>query len=533
MDSYVFPLVLVAIVVGAVCRARNVNPALPLIASGLIFEAIFPETMDGLPDPEAILTLVLAPLVFAAALASSAVDLRKFQRRVLVLAVGLVIVTTVLVGFIASVSFAALSFAAACALGAVLAPTDAVAAAVVAARSGLPRRVTLVIEGESLANDGTALTILRVAILAVVAGSVTLMESAGILLAAVVGGIAVGAIGGFGISWIMNHSKQPVVSNAVLLLTPFALYEISERIGGSGLLTVVIAGVWIAHATSVKGHHQTRLQADSIWSLITFLLESFAFVLVGAEFLDTFARLASPHPLELFFIALGLTILLMVIRLLFMAGWFVIGPKVKPELFENRKGAAKEFVAIGLLGVRGPISVLAAFSIPLTIDSGAPFPGRDLILALTFIVVVLSLLFSHVSEPIIRRLNLSTQKDDEVEVRARLATAKAALRCLDEIAVEADAEGRTLDTAAFNDLRAIAATRVETLRDDAAGVVEDIEPTQEHWMSRRELRLAMLTAERDELSRLRTEKLAPGEVLRDLTRELDMRQQVLGDPETR
>jgi len=528
VESYAFPLIIVAIIVAAFCRYWRINPALPLIAAGLIFEAIFPTTLSELPDPEVILTLVLAPLVFAAGLSSSAVDLRKVGPRVLLLAVGLVTITTLLVGVVASVSFAALTFAAACALGAVLAPTDAVAAAVVAARSGLPRRVTLVIEGESLTNDGTALTILRVAVLAVVAGSVTLVESTGILLAAVVGGIAVGVIGGFGVAWLMRVSRQAIVANSILLLTPFALYEISERIGGSGILTVVIAGVWISHSNATKGNPRTRLQGDSIWSLITFLLESFAFVLVGAEFLDTFARLDSPNPFELALIAVGLTLLLMVIRFIFMGIWFLVGPKVRPELFENRKGAAKEFVAIGLLGVRGPISVLAAFSIPLTIDGGAEFPGRDLILILTFGVVTISLIMSHVSEPIIRRLNLSTHRDQAVEDRARLLTAKAALRRLDEIAVEADSEGRTLDSAAFNDLRAIAITRVETLK---AGVNAD--EHSEVWMARRDIRQSMLNAEREELDRLRSERLAPGEVLKDLTRELDIRQQVLGDPDTR
>ncbi|NQU38274.1 MAG: cation:proton antiporter, partial [Actinobacteria bacterium] len=485
-------------------------------------------TLDELPDPETILTLILAPLVFAAGLSSSAVDLRKVGRRVFLLAVGLVTITTLLVGAVVSVSFAALTFAAACALGAVLAPTDAVAAAVVAARSGLPRRVTLVIEGESLANDGTALTILRVAVLAVVAGSVTLLQSTGILLTAVLGGIAVGVIGGFVVAWLMRASRQAIVANAILLLTPFALYETSERIGGSGILTVVIAGVWISHSNATKGNPRTRLQGDSIWSLITFLLESLAFVLVGAEFLDTYARLDSPHPLRLALIAVGLTALLMVIRFAFMAIWFVIGPKVRPELFKNRKGAAKEFIAIGLLGVRGPISVLAAFSIPLTIDGGAPFPGRDIILILTFGVVTISLLMSHFAEPIIRRLNLSTHRDQATEDRARLATAKASLRRLDEIAVEADSEGRTIDSAAFNDLRAIAIARVETLK---AGTQDD-----EHfevWMARRDIRQSMLNAEREELDRLISERLAPGEVLSELTRELDIRQQVLGDPDTR
>lgn len=530
MDTHVFSLVGVAIVVAAGCRYWRINPALPLIAAGLIFEFFFPKTLESLPEPEAILTLVLAPLVFAAALSSSAVDLRKVGRRVLLLAVGLVVVTTVVVGLFANITMAALTFAAACALGAVLAPTDAVAAAVVAARSGLPRRITLVIEGESLANDATALTLLRVAILAAVAtGAVSLGQATGILLSAVVGGVVVGALGGFGVSWLMRASRQALVANAILLLTPFVLYAISESrvINGSGLLTVVIAGVWISHSNATKGSPKTRLQGDSTWLLITFLLESFAFILVGAEFRDTFVRIDAPEPLLYVLGAVGLTLLLLAIRFVFMGIWFIAGPHVQPKLFKNRRKAAKEFIAIGLLGVRGPISVLAAFSIPLVTTSGTPFPGRDEILILTFGVVIISLIMSHVSEPIIRRLNLSTMPDQAVEYRARLAVAKASLRRLDEIAVEADWEGRNLDRASFNDLRSVAIARIDTLK---AGDTND--EKSEVWMARREIRQSMLDAERDELDRLRNEHLAPGEVLKELTRELDIRQQVLGDPGT-
>lgn len=150
-----------------------------------------------------------------------------------------------------------------------------------ASKIGLPSRVQLVIEGESLANDGTALTILRVATVAAVTGSVTLLDSSKILVLAVVGGIAVGALGGWLISLLIRVAREPIVGNAILLLTPFVVYELSEELGGSGLLSVVITGVWIAHTTSVKGNYRMRLQADSIWGLITFILECFAFVLVG------------------------------------------------------------------------------------------------------------------------------------------------------------------------------------------------------------------------------------------------------------
>ena len=524
MDSTAFALLIVALVVGAVCRYWRVNPALPLIGAGLLFDFLVPNVIDQLPNPEFILTLVLAPLVFAAALASSAVDLRRVRRSVLLLAVVLVVITTLVVGVVASAMLAALTLASACALGAILAPTDAVAASTVASKIGLPSRVQLVIEGESLANDGTALTILRVATVAAVTGSVTLLDSSKILLLAVVGGILVGAVGGWFVSWLIRLAREPIVGNAILLLTPFVLYETSEHIGGSGLLTVVIGGVWIAHTTSVKGNYQMRLQSDSVWRLITFVLECFAFVLVGAEFFDTYNRVQEPSWGLLLAMAVALTLLITLIRFVFMGLWFLVGPTVSPEKFADRRLAGKEFIAIGLLGVRGPISVLAAFSIPVTIDSGAPFPGRDLILCVTFAVVVVSLIFSFLGTPLIRRLNLTSRTDEESLKAARFASAKAALRRFDELVAQADADGSPIDASLVEALRSQTASRVAAL---AAGRDDDESVAADYLVSREQIRQSMLEAERDELARLRSSKRLRGDVFNKLTLELDMREQAI------
>lgn len=524
MESSVFGLIVIALAVGAVCHYRRINAALPLIAAGLIYDYLVPGVNDDLPDPSFILTLVLAPLVFAAGLASSAVDLRRVRRSVLLLAVGLVVITTAIVGVIASATLAAMTLASACALGAILAPTDAVAASSVASKIGLPSRVQLVIEGESLANDGTALTILRVATVAAVAGSVTLVEGTKILILAVVGGVIVGVLGGWFVSLLIRLARDPIAGNAVLLLTPLVLYEASEKVGGSGLLTVVIAGVWISHATSVRGNYQLRLQADSIWKLITFFLESFAFVLVGAEFLNTYTQVGEPGWVRLVILAIAVTVLLALIRFAFMGLWFWIGPRVSPQKFEDRRMVAKEFVAIGLLGVRGPVSVLAAFSIPVLTNDGLPFPGRDLILSVTFAVVIVSLIFSFFATPIIRRLNLTSDSEDESEMKARLATAKAALRCIDEMVAQADADGEAIDPEFVEEIRTPAARRVVALK---AGDNRDPDDATSYLTLRQRMRKAMVDAERDKLMRMRADKQITGELFNKLNKELDLREQAL------
>lgn len=523
MESYFYALIVVAIVVGAICKYYKINPAMPLIAAGLVIEFLLPDLIDSLPDPEVILTLVLAPLVFAAGLASSALDLRKVRRSVLLLAVGLVIITTAVVGVVASIAVGVLTLATACALGAILAPTDAVAASIVAKRSGLPRRVSLIIEGESLANDGTALTILRVAVVAAVAGSVTVMQSVGILAAAVIGGILVGVAGGFIVGWVMRRAHEPMVANAILLVTPFMLYQVSEHIGGSGLLTLVIAGVWISHTTAIRASYKTRLQAGTIWSLITFVLESFAFVLVGAEFFDTYSRVQQPSPPMLALWAIAITLLIMVIRSLFMAAWLAVGPKVRPDKYEDRRRVSREFIAIGLLGVRGPVSVLAAFSLPLTVADGSPFPGRDLILCLTFGVVIVSLLSSMLATPLLRRLDFGKRTSDARRIAdSRHALAQAALNRLDELIVQADHEDQPIDPVVVNELRGVAIRRLDQ------AVSSPDSQSSGQLMARNELRREMVHAEREELARLRKEENIPGDVLNTLTKDLDVREQALG-----
>lgn len=525
MEAQFFIIAAVAIVVGAICKSRNITPALPLIAGGFLIELLGPDLIRALPDNELILTLILTPLVFAAGLASSAVDLRQVRTKILMLAVVLVIITTGVVGGITAMVLA-VPLGAACALGAILSPTDAVAAGAVAKKTGLPRRVLLVIEGESLANDGTALTLLRVAVIATAVGSVTFWQASGIFALAVGVGALVGVIGGWLVTWMMRLAgKEPIVANCILLITPMALYEASEHLEGSGLLTVVIAGVWIAHAGDVSPNYQTRLQAKTIWEMITFLLESFAFVLVGAEFLDTYRRIGNdPGPIKLLVMAFLLALLIFLVRSGFMLFWFILGPKLQPDAFADRRTTRKDFVAVAMLGVRGPISVLAAFSLPAIIESGEPFPARDLILILTFAVVIISLLLSAVSTPIIRRLHLNTQTDQEALHAARVAIAEAALKRLDELVIEAELDNHPYNEKLVIRLRSMAKRRIDSLKasPERKAVATNMAASQRH------LQYQMLQAERHELHRLRSENRAPGEVVTQLTHELDVREAALG-----
>ncbi|MFM1918009.1 MAG: hypothetical protein RJB01_1524 [Actinomycetota bacterium] len=239
-----------AIIAAIVLRRFSIPIPLPLIGVGILV-AVSPWGPDFLADPELVLLALLVPLVFGEALSSSFLDLRTVRRPILVLAVVLVILTTAAIGAI-GVWLAALPLAAALALGAVLAPTDAVAVSTVAKRASLPRRLVLILEGESLANDGTGLTLLRVAVIVSMAGGISVAEVGAVFAISVAVGLCIGAVAGWIVIQILKRTQDALATNALTLVAPFAIYLGTEELGGSGILAIVVAALWIAHDSTPR-----------------------------------------------------------------------------------------------------------------------------------------------------------------------------------------------------------------------------------------------------------------------------------------
>lgn len=513
----------VALAVGSLCRVRGINPALPLIFTGFVADLIQDE-ISNVIEPEHVMTYLLAPIIFAAGLNSSAMDLRRVKRAVLVLAVVLVVISALLVGAAASLTIAGMTFGAAFALGAILAPTDAVAASAVAKKVRLPRRVMLIIEGESLANDGTALTVLRIATVIVVAGGVSFIQATQIAVLAVAGGIAVGAVGGWLVTKLIGWVGDPTVGNVIGLITPFVLYTFSEAVGGSGLLTVVIAGVWIAQVTSSEGtSHAFRIQGKAIWGTVTFILESLAFFLVGAEFVGVWQSIEHPQPYIVVLAAIGLTILMFVVRLAFTQGMGMVVYRRQANLYNSRREITKASFAITILGVRGPVSVLAAFSIPLTINDGSPFPARNLILAITFACVTLSLLLATFAGPLMKLLNFDPQSDEEITAKARASLSNAALIRLDEIQADGIERHDEINPQVIEQQRQMINRRLKVQQGVKAGDAEIVKANAQ----RKEVTREVLKAQYVELARLQTAEGLPGDIARKLSAELDHSQETL------
>lgn len=509
----------VALIAAVILRHFSIPMALPLIGVGVIV-AIVPWGPDYLDDPEIVLVALLAPLVFGEALSSSYLDLRRVSKPILVLALGLVVTTTAVIGGVA-VWIAAMPLASAMALGAVLAPTDAVAVSTVAKRASLPRRLISILEGESLVNDGSGLTLLRVAVVVAIAGSVTLLEAGGIFAIAVAVGVGLGVASGWLLSQILRRTRDAVAANALVLVAPFAIYLGAEYFEGSGILAVVVAALWIAHSQNSEPGGSGRLQANYVWKHVTFILQAIAFFSIGLELPDVLYSL--PDDQRPLVPGLIIAVLLALVLSRFA---FVFAMQGLPRLRPSRRGAGgwvAGAVLVSWAGARGPVSGLAAFSIPIMATSGSNFPFRDVILATTLCIIIITLFLSLTLAPLARALKIKGEDPSREQRRIDTQLAQAALDRLTAAVDEADALGLAIPPDVVQRLRSDALRRIEHGEKSDSNTAQAQNP-QTQLMN---LALSMVHAEQAELLRIRDDEGVPDSVIRPIMRELDVREQAL------
>jgi CPA1 family monovalent cation:H+ antiporter len=521
-------VVALAIAVAGVCRRFDVAAPLPLVATGLVLG--MPAASGSLPlNPELVLGLALPPLLFAQALNTSYVGIRKSRRPILLLSVGLVIFTAATVAIAARATIPGLTVAVALTLGAVLAPTDAVAASAIGNRLGLRRRTMTILEGESLVNDGTALTIFRVALSAAVATSVTWAHSMGVLGVAVSGGILVGLLGGYVLRVLLRRLDDALLENAIILLAPFALYLAAEELHSSGFLAVVVAGLILSHSQSAELNYATRLQSTAVWDVVTYVLEAVAFVIIGFEIPELWRTLNEhqheagvPDATKVLLAATVVFLTILVSRFLWVFPGTYLPRILVPSIRANEERPSwRSVVIIGWAGIRGPVSLLAALGIPRTLDSGDPFPQRDVLLLITGLVVVATLTIQGLTlGPLVRTIripetiNREEQQDKLAEAEAQHHAGQAAL-----VRLEQELEvGPPVDEDVVRRLRDYAEHRTNSAWESLGGPAE--RPAEAY----RRLRLAMLEAERDVFLSYRDRGRLPDEVLRRVFRELDLEQ---------
>jgi monovalent cation/hydrogen antiporter len=515
MDGLAEVVVLVAVSVLGVALARRLGLLAPIllvvVGLGLSFVPGFPEVHL---EPELVLVGILPPLLYVAAIEMSVPAFRFNLRPILLLAVGLVIFTALVVGVVLHALLPEVPFALCVALGAVLAPPDAVAATAVARRIGLPRRVVTILEGESLINDATALVLLRVSVGAATGAAVGVLDIGGDVLLAAGGGVAIGAVGAVVIGLLHRRIKDPLLDTALSLLTPFLIVLPTEAVHSSGVVAVVVAGLYLGHRMPTLMSAASRLQTDAFWQLARFLLEGMVFLLVGLQLRDVLTRLDTPWG-EVAWITGAIILTLVLTRFVWIFPATYVARLVPRVRSRGPLPPLNAPAVIGWAGMRGVVTLAAALALPTEDEVAYP---RDLFIWIAFAVIVVTLVGQGATLPAVaRRLRLPPDdptKDTLAEAAIQSAASRAARERLEVLAD--GAPERVLER-----LRDLAEHRTNKVWERLGGAGET--PSRAYGRLRRE----MIEAEREVFRVARDEGRIDEEVLRRAQRDLDLEESLL------
>ncbi len=538
MESITIALVLLLAVIlsGTISRLLPLAIPLPLVQIAL-GALIAGSTGSGVElEPDIFFLLFLPPLLFLDGWRIPKQGLFRDRAIILELALGLVVFTVIGVGFLVHWMLPAIPLAVAFALAAILSPTDPIAVSAIAARVPIPKRLMHILEGESLLNDASGLVCMRFAVAAALTGSFSLTSAVETFLWLAIGGIVIG----FGFTWLVMKGKEyvsrklgeePGTQILISLLIPFGAYLLAEHLHCSGILAAVAAGITMSYEElSGRALAATRVQRSTVWDTVQFSLNGVIFVLLGEQLpriVSDAARVVVEtghmHPVWLIAYVLAINVALAVLRFV----WVWVSLHFNMYRASRRRETVvrppwRLIVATSLAGVRGAITLAGILTLPLAMDDGSPFPARDLVIFLAAGVIIVSLVVASIGLPyLLRDLALPPEPDHHREEdMARIAAAEAAILTIDKLQ-HAMSDGRT-DADVFGDvgnpLMALYRKRIQgrsKLGDEAdtARRMDEVE---------RRLRLAALTAERDELIRLsRTNELSE-DIARKLIRELDL-----------
>ncbi len=475
--------------------------------------------IPGIPsvelDPELVLLIFLPPLLYGAAFFTSLRDLRRNARPIALLAIGLVLGTMAAVALIAHYVIG-LDWDVAFVLGAIVSPTDAVAPAEIMRRVGAPRRLVAVVEGENLTNDWTALILYRVAVAAVVSGSFSLLDASVEFVLSGVGGLAIGLAAGWVIRQIRRRLDDPPTEITISLLSGYAAYLPAEELGFSGVIAAVTVGVYMGWYTPELTTPLTRIQSMSVWEILTFLLNAVLFLLVGMQLPNIIDDLSGESAGQLLLWGALVSATVIVVRM----GWgftvtYLLRVIDRRAAQRARRVGPRERIVVGWAGMRGAVALAAALAVPLRTDSGAPFPERDLIIFLAFVVILVTLVGQGLTlGPLINRLGVVDDGEEEVEeIAARIRLAEAALARLEELEGADWVRDETLG-------------RVRALYDYRRRRFEARTDGDERYEERtdayRRLMYELFEAQREELVGMRNALDISDEVRRRIERELDL-----------
>jgi CPA1 family monovalent cation:H+ antiporter len=514
-------LLLLLFVAGFTLLARKLQIPYPivLVVAGLALSLV-PAIPRITLNADLVFLVVLPPLLFSAAWLTSWRDFVHNLVSISFLAFGLVGFTVLGVAGTAHLAFPGFDWRLGVVLGAVVATTDAIAATSIAKRVGLPQRVVDVLEGESLLNDATGLLALEFGLAIVVAGQTPTITSGFLRLAYLTAaGIAVGLLIGAVIHWVEHHIDDGPIEITISIMVPYAAYLAAEFIHASGVLAVVACGLYLGRGSAHFFSPAVRLQANAVWSVFTFILNGFVFVLIGLQLPTVREGIRNHSSVSLLLYGGLFSLLVIVLRLLWVFPGTTLAYWIRRHVFhqnESRPPARQIFVT-GWTGMRGVIALAAALSLPEHLEDGSPFPQRDLIIFLTFSVILVTLVLQGLTLPaLIRALGLAGSSGANFEeTQARRIMAEAALKQLNKTSEEAGPDFAGL----YDDLKEHYRRRLSSLpREGEDHDASDVEAYAKFLA----LSLELLRVERETAVNLRNSGRINDETLRQLLQELDL-----------
>ena len=523
-------LILLAVLAVTAHLARRVNiaPAILLLLAGVALAFVPGMPTLALP-PELILLMVLPPLIYSASVAMSWREFRHNLRPIILLALGCVIFTAAAVA-VATHYLIGLPWNVGFLLGAIVSPPDAVAPLAIARRLGIPRRVLVVLEGEGLANDATALILYRFAVVAIASHVFSFPAAIGEFAAIVTGEIAFGVA----IGWLSlrsrHYARDPQIEITLSLITPYLAYWVPEHLGGSGVIATVACGLYVSWNGPLWISSATRLQGIFFWDLVIYLIEGMLFLLTGSQMRMLYEK-SKAFPLDDILLVTALvTAVIIVARFVWVYPATYL-PRIMSRSLRERDPSPpwQNVFILSFAGIRGAVSLAAALALPFVLGNGEAFPYRDLILFVTFGVILFTLVGLGLSLPsVVRWLDVSRTareervREHEAEIAGRREALDAALKSLDAIVEKRDLSGELIKLLrARQEIRSIQLPL--SLDPDSCDITS----------AGAELTRELIAAERRLIHRLLRDGKITDEARRRIERDLDLEEASLANREYR
>ena len=514
-EPVVLAIAFAALVVALTALARRLpvpTPILQVIAGlvvGLVPGVHLPEL-----EPDVVFVVFLPPILWSAAFFTPLREFKANIRTIGLLSVGLVLATAAAVAIAARALLPGMSWPVAVALGAIVSPPDAVAAAAIVSRLPVPRRVTVVLEGESLVNDASALVLYRTAVAAAVTGAFSWGESIVRFFIDAGVGVLIGLLVGWLIIRATRWTKDALAETVLTIAGPYVSWVIAESLHVSAVLACVAGGLYLGRHLSTSVAPMSRILTRSVWDLVVFLVNAMIFVLLGEQFTEMLRATSGAALVEVVRAGVAVAAVAVGVRLLWVPFWTLFArwrrrsPRRRREAAQPTATSWKPTFLISWTSMRGIVSLAAALALPLTLADGRPFPFRAEIILITMCVILLTLVVQGLTlAPIIRAFRFAPEQTHREEERiARREALRRGAEALEDLSREPWVDRRDVEW-----LRA-------ELRDRLR-----LEETQHDGgpSGRRRLRMGMIRAERRMLVRLRNEGAISDEVLRELEQELD------------